>query len=297
MNPALRLVRVGQRQTYHSVKAAVDTAVPRPRIVPLFAAGAAVATATVTFCAGTEAKKSDTVIQQLENRLDRVMSKLRETGALFDNTTVLRSRAVQALFTVVRDESASNEAYVEYADRLCTILAEEGLARVNGTRPVYVKTPCGTYSGLQVPRYDGMCVVSVVRSGDILTEAVRKVAKGIAVGKVLCQRNESDPEKRPQLFYSKLPKDISSRQVILADPMLATGGSACMAIKVLLDAGVREENILFVNVVSCPEGIQRLARDYPKVRIVTAAIDEKLNSDKFIVPGLGDFGDRYYRTT
>ena len=260
---------------------------------PLVALGAAAivattATATATAALAAPAKEEKKKpIEVVEDRLERVLNKIRETGALYDNTTVLRSRAITALFSVIRDASADNKAYVQYADRLCTILAEEGLARVNGTRAKYVQTPCGLYNGLSVPSYESMCVVSIVRSGDILMEAVRKLATGISVGKILCQRDENDVEKRPKLFYSKLPQDIASKQVILADPMLATGGSAAMAIDVLIKAGVKEENILFLNVVSCPEGISRLARDYPKVKIVTAAIDEKLNADKFIVPGLG----------
>ena len=135
-----------------------------------------------------------------------------------------------------------------------------------------------------------------MRSGDILLEAVRKVALGIAVGKILIQRDEEDPEKRAKLFYSKLPKDIASRQVLVVDPMVATGGSVIRAIKVLIDAGVPEANITFLNVVSCPEGLRALYAAYPSIRTITAALDEKLNEDKYIVPGLGDFGDRYYST-
>lgn len=83
---------------------------------------------------------------------------------------------------------------------------------------------------------------------------------------------------------------------MLVDPMLATSGSAKAAMQCLIQAGVREENVLFLNVVSCPEGIKALMGAYPKITIVTAALDEKLNEQRFIVPGLGDFGDRYYNT-
>jgi uracil phosphoribosyltransferase len=123
-----------------------------------------------------------------------------------------------------------------------------------------------------------------------------------------------------QLFYVKLPGDIAKHKVILVDPMLATGGSALMAIGVciayftvyaaniavmllllcclqeLLRCGVQEENIVFVNVVSCPEGITALAHKYPAISILTAAVDDHLNGHKYIVPGLGDFGDRYFNT-
>lgn len=78
--------------------------------------------------------------------------------------------------------------------------------------------------------------------------------------------------------------------------MVATGGSACKAIQVLIDAGVPADKIMFLNVVACPEGLARLQQEFPKLKIVTAAVDEKLNDDKYIVPGLGDAGDRYFNT-
>jgi uracil phosphoribosyltransferase len=161
---------------------------------------------------------------------------------------------------------------------------------------VTVDTPCGKYKGLQSIPYREMCAVSVMRSGDILLEAVRLVAPGIAVGKILVQRDESHPDKIPILYYSKLPEEISQMQVLLVDPMLATGGSAKMSIDVLVAAGAREENITFLNVVSCPEGLTALNKAYPRVRVITTAVDDKLDGHKYIVPGVGDFGDRYYRT-
>lgn len=180
---------------------------------------------------------------------------------------------------------------------MCTILAEEGIAHLKTVQDKKVATPCGVYNGLAVPAYETMCAVSIMRSGDILLEALRKVAVGISVGKILMQRDEEDEAKRPKLYYSKLPENIADcRSILLVDPMLATGGSAILAIKVLVDAGVREDNILFLVVVAAPEGIQAVQKAYPGVRIVTAEIDEGLNEDKYIVPGLGDFGDRYYGT-
>lgn len=161
---------------------------------------------------------------------------------------------------------------------------------------VEVETPCGTYKGLKVPDYTSMCAVSIMRSGDILLEAVRRVAHGIAVGKVLVQRDEDTPEKKAKLFYSKLPPDIKNRQVLLVDPMIATGGSVIKTLEVLISAGVPQENIIFLNVVSVPEGLAALFKSYPKVKVITAALDKMLNNDKYIVPGLGDFGDRYYST-
>lgn len=114
----------------------------------------------------------------------------------------------------------------------------------------------------------------------------------VAVGKILIQRDEATA--MPQLMYSKLPPDIARRPVLLLDPMLATGGSAVMACKVLVDQGVPPENIIFVNIVCVQEGLDALAKAYPAVQVVTGAIDPILNDKKYIVPGLGDFGDRYF---
>ena len=213
------------------------------------------------------------------------------------NTTVLDSPAITLLFTSIRNVNTKVDTYINDADRLMRILAEEGLARVKGVKKVTIQTPCGSFDGLEPVPESRMCAVSIVRSGDILLEAVRSCAPKIKVGKILCQRDEEHPEKIAKLYYSKFPRDIASLEmVILVDPMLATGGSASLAIDTLLEAGVKEENIMFLNVVSCPEGLDHLSKNYPKIQIVTAAVDSHLNDDKYIVPGLGDFGDRYYST-
>lgn len=114
------------------------------------------------------------------------------------------------------------------------------------------------------------------------------------LGKILIQRDEETA--LPKLFYVKLPHDIGQRYVFLLDPMLATGGSAIMAIDSLKERGVTADRIIFVNLVSCPEGLTNLFRAHPQIKVVTAAIDEGLNERSYIVPGLGDFGDRYFGT-
>jgi len=211
------------------------------------------------------------------------------------NCKVLESRALTMLFTQIRDKNTAQLPYVQYSDRLMTILAEEGIAELC-TEEVTVETPCGQYKGLKMIDTDKLCAVSIVRSGDILLEAVRRLVPDVKVGKILMQRDEEDPEKKAKLYYSKLPPNVDSMTVLLCDPMLATGGSALGAIKVLIDAKVPEDKILFLNTVAAPEGLQKLYQEYPKLRVVTAALDSKLNEHKFIVPGLGDFGDRYYGT-
>jgi len=205
---------------------------------------------------------------------------------------VLSSPAITMLLTVIRDKVTTQRDYVAYSDRLMNILAEEGLARL--ATPGKVVTPCGEFQGLVPPEGHTICGVDIVRSGGILLEAVRRIAPDSKTAKILIQRDEETAE--PKLFYSKLPPGIEDLTVVLCDPMLATGGSAITAINVLKDAGVKEERILFLNVVSCPEGLRALAEKTPGVRIVTAALDDCLNAQKYIVPGVGDFGDRYYGT-
>lgn len=127
-----------------------------------------------------------------------------------------------------------------------------------------------------------------------MEEAVRDVCKKIRIGKILIQRDEKTAE--PKLFYIKLPAGITKRYVFLLDPMLATGGSACTAIKILKEHSVKEKRIIFLNLISCPEGIKKVMSQHPKIRIITAAIDSHLNKKFYIIPGLGDFGDRYFGT-
>lgn len=207
---------------------------------------------------------------------------------------VLESRAIRMLFTIMRNKTTTQKDYVAASDRLLTILAEEGLARLPSVQSQTVETPCGQYDGLSAPVAHNICAVDIMRSGAILLERVRALMPELKTAKILIQRDEETA--LPKLFYSKLPPKIAEKDVLLCDPMLATGGSALTAIQVLKEAGVSEERILFLNVVSCPEGLRALAEKAPNVRILTAGLDDCLNETKFIVPGLGDYGDRYYGT-
>jgi uracil phosphoribosyltransferase len=116
------------------------------------------------------------------------------------------------------------------------------------------------------------------------------------VGKILIQRDEDHPQKIPQFYYSKFPKQIANMYVLLCDPMLATGGSAVAAIQCLIQHGVNPDKLILANMICAPEGLRILAKQYPMVKIVTASVDETLNEEKFIVPGLGDYGDRFFNT-
>ncbi|GMI09285.1 hypothetical protein TrVE_jg5811 [Triparma verrucosa] len=215
---------------------------------------------------------------------------------LHPNLVVLQNKSLLNLFTRVRDQTTSPSDFEFYAKRLMTILAEETIADLPlATSPTTVSTPCSSFTGSFVDSTK-ICAVSIVRAGDSLLGCVRSLLPGVSVGKILIQRDESVPSKPAKLFYSKLPPNIESKQVILCDPMLATGGSACKAIESLVAVGVPPGSIVFSNVVCCPEGLKFLAEKYPEVKIVTASIDEGLNEEKYIVPGLGDYGDRFFNT-
>jgi len=172
------------------------------------------------------------------------------------------------------------------------ILAEDALAEFPST-DVKITTPCGPCDGCVGPDPTEICAVSIIRSGDALLDVVRDVEPAVRVGKILIQRDESHPDKVAKLFYSKLPPASGTQEapyVLLCDPMLATGGSALKAIEVLIQKyKVEPENIVFANMICAPEGLKAMAEAYPQIKIVTAAIDEYLNDDKFIVPGLGAY--------
>eukprot|EP00658_Telonema_sp_P-2_P032234 TRINITY_DN2391_c0_g1_i6.p1 TRINITY_DN2391_c0_g1~~TRINITY_DN2391_c0_g1_i6.p1 ORF type:complete len:268 (-),score=89.37 TRINITY_DN2391_c0_g1_i6:457-1260(-) len=199
-----------------------------------------------------------------------------------------------ALHTKIRDGQCTRDDFVFYSNRIMRLLVEESLAMLPFS-PVQITTPTGSpFDGYMFKSL--LCGVSIVRAGESMEQALRDVIKGVRIGKILIQRQEDTEEKAAQLYYSKLPNDIKDRQVMLLDPMLASGGSAICAVKVLIDAGCPEEQITFVNLVSCPEGLANLAKAYPKIKIVTSFVDPILNKDKWIIPGLGDFGDRFYGT-
>ncbi|MEE1798337.1 MULTISPECIES: uracil phosphoribosyltransferase [unclassified Streptomyces] len=199
---------------------------------------------------------------------------------------------LRALHTVIRDRDARREDFVFYAGRIIRLLTEAAL-NLLPFEPYDVTTPVGrTYQGLRFA--ENLVGVPIVRAGESMEAELRAVVPGIRIGKILIQRDKTT--KQPRLYYTAFPEDIATRQVLLLDPMLATGGTALAAIEVLRDLGVPEEHIVFVNFITCPEGIAAVGERYPGVRIVTSAIEEGLNENAYMMPGIGDFGDRYFGT-
>ncbi|KAG1666980.1 hypothetical protein FOA52_004263 [Chlamydomonas sp. UWO 241] len=211
---------------------------------------------------------------------------------IYPNLAVIPSNfQIRGMHTIIRDRTTKKNDFVFYANRMCRIVVEAGLGMLPFKEKT-VQTPAGEpYTGVVFTR--GICGVSVIRSGEAMENALRECCQGIKIGKVLVHRH-STTSSQQELIYEKLPCDIASRQVLLLDPVLGTGNTACNVIRVLLQHGVKEAHILFLCIVAAPEGIHKVCREHPGVRIVTSEIDRGINSESVVVPGVGEFGDRYF---
>jgi uracil phosphoribosyltransferase len=175
------------------------------------------------------------------------------------------------------------------AVRISLLMAAEATRDIPSAA-VQVETPLGPAAGRRV--HGGVVVVPVLRAGLGMLDAVLELIPSSRVGHIGLQRDEITAV--PSQYYSKLPADLSGCFVLMIDPMLATGGSAVAALDLLKRSGAR--NVRMICIVSAPEGIALVERHHPDAVIYTPAVDQGLNAHKFIVPGLGDFGDRLYGT-
>ncbi|SCV02910.1 LAME_0H06194g1_1 [Lachancea meyersii CBS 8951] len=209
----------------------------------------------------------------------------------YENVLLLpQTNQLLGLYTIIRDQTTRRPDFVFYADRIIRLLVEEGLNHMPVT-PKSVET--STNQKFEGVSFLGkICGVSIVRAGESMEQGLRECCRSVRIGKIVIQRDEETA--LPKLFYEKLPEDIADRYVFLLDPMLATGGSAAMATEVLIKRGVKPERIFFLNLICSKEGIDLFHAKFPKVKIVTGAIDSGLDENRYLVPGLGDFGDRYY---
>lgn len=196
---------------------------------------------------------------------------------------------VHAILAELRDEGTPPEAFRRLANRISVLLAAEALRELP-TETITVKTPLADAPGRRIGR--DVVVVPVLRAGLGMLDAVLQLLPDARVGHIGLQRDELTAIASQ--YYSKLPPSLESSYVLMIDPMLATGGSAVAAIDLLRRAGAN--NIRIVCIVAAPEGVELVERHYPDVHIYTPVVDIKLNAHKYIVPGLGDFGDRLYGT-
>ncbi len=189
----------------------------------------------------------------------------------------------------LRDARTAPPAFRRAANRISVLLAAEALRDLPSSAAT-VTTPLGPADGRVV--LTDVVVVPVLRAGLGMLDAVLELLPTARVGHIGLQRDEATAIA--SRYYSKLPPDLSQSHVLMIDPMLATGGSAVAAIDLIKAAGATAISMIFI--VSAPEGVSLLERAHPDVAVYTPVVDKQLNAHKFIVPGLGDFGDRLYGT-
>ena len=192
------------------------------------------------------------------------------------------------LLTSLRDETTGPAQYRALTRRLGLLLVAEA-TRDLATSPRDVVTPLEPFEGTQLA--EGLVAIPVLRAGLGLLEAVTELYPDAVVGYLGMERDEITHE--PRDYYAKLPP-MEGRRALVVDPMLATGGSGSAAVAYVKEAGATD--IVFVCVVAAPEGLAKMQADHPDVPIVAGALDRQLNERAYIVPGLGDFGDRLYGT-
>ncbi|MBI4885732.1 MAG: uracil phosphoribosyltransferase [Acidobacteria bacterium] len=196
---------------------------------------------------------------------------------------------VQDALMELRDVRTRPPAFRDAANRISVLLAAEALRDVPATDGT-VATPLGPARGRVI--HGDVVVVPVLRAGLGMLDAVLELLPAARVGHIGLQRDEATAIASK--YYSKLPPDLSGSYVLVIDPMLATGGSAAAAIDLIKTAGARM--IRMICIVAAPEGVALVERRHPDVPVYTPVVDDHLNAHKYIVPGLGDFGDRLYGT-
>jgi uracil phosphoribosyltransferase len=209
---------------------------------------------------------------------------------LVQDVFVVNHPLVATSIVALRDVATGTDDFRRHARLLTLVLAFHVLEDLP-TRDVNVETPLETTSGKVVDR--SVIFVPVLRAGLAMLDAMSDFVPGSKVGFVGLERDEETAIAHG--YYQKLPKQLAEAEVIILDPMLATGGSALATVELLKKN--RASSIRLACVVAAPEGIALLRKRHPDVRIYTAVVDRSLNDRKFILPGLGDFGDRYFGTT
>nr|CAD7587812.1 unnamed protein product [Timema genevievae] len=190
---------------------------------------------------------------------------------------------VRGLHTFIRNKDTPRDEFIFYSKRLIRLVIEYALSLLPFKEQI-VDTPQGVpYVGKRCAT-DKICGVSILRAGETMEQAVCDVCKDIRIGKILIQTNASTGE--PELYYLRLPKDIKDYKVILMDATVATGAAAMMAIRVLLDHDVLEENILIVSLLMAESGVHTIAYAFPGVQIVTTAVDPEINEKFYVIPGI-----------
>jgi len=190
--------------------------------------------------------------------------------------------------TILRDKNTTVEDFRNYASKLSYLLILEGSKNISLSNKE-IETPLTKTEGYEIENEN--VAVSVLRAGLGLVDRVKDLIPNVAFGYIGVQRNEETAE--PEYYYENLP-NLANKNVFILEPMLATGGSLSFAIDKVKESSPK--NIIALTVIAAPEGIKKLEKKHPDVTLVTANIDEKLNENWYIVPGLGDMGDRLFGT-
>uniref|UniRef100_A0A8C2TMH5 Uridine-cytidine kinase n=1 Tax=Coturnix japonica TaxID=93934 RepID=A0A8C2TMH5_COTJA len=238
----------------------------------------------------------DLIVQHVHSQLEKVRAlasahqgqPLPATLSVLENTPQVRG-----MHTIIRNKETSRDEFIFYSKRLMRLLIEHALSFLP-LKSVTVETPQGTtYEGKRFHR-QRITGVSILRAGETMEQALTAVCKDIRLGKILIQTNHDTGE--PELHYLRLPKEISEDYVILMDSTVSTGAAAMMAVRVLLDHDVPEERIFLLSLLMAEMGVHSVAYAFPRVRIITTAVDKRINEEFHIIPGIGNFGDRYFGT-
>ncbi|XP_049506373.1 uridine-cytidine kinase-like 1 isoform X3 [Panthera onca] len=244
----------------------------------------------------------DLIVQHMHSQLEErklrwdmaALASAHQCHPLPQTLSVLESTPqVRGMHTIIRDKETSRDEFIFYSKRLMRLLIEHALSFLP-FQDCVVQTPQGQdyagkcYAGKQITG------VSILRAGETMEPALRAVCKDVRIGTILIQTNQLTGE--PELHYLRLPKDISDDHVILMDCTVSTGAAAMMAVRVLLDHDVPEDKIFLLSLLMAEMGVHSVAYAFPQVRILTTAVDKRVNDLFRIIPGIGNFGDRYFGT-
>lgn len=191
--------------------------------------------------------------------------------------------------SIIRDEKTGTKDFRQSVEEIANLMAYEA-TRDLPTVDVDIKTPCGIAKCKQLAKK--VVIVPILRAGLGMVDGITNLIPTAKVGHIGAYRDETTLQ--PQSYYTKFPDTISEATVLLVDPMLATGGSVSYSINVLKQYKVK--NIIYMGIVGAPEGVKKIQEEHPDVDIYLASLDEKLNDKGYIVPGLGDCGDRLFGT-
>ena len=209
----------------------------------------------------------------------------------YENVVIFDHPLIRHKIAILRDESTSMKEFRELVEEITTLMTYESLKDGVLTTEIQVKTPLETCTQTVVSD-NSIVIVPILRAGLGMVNGIHVLFPSARVGHIGMYRNEET--LTPETYYCKLPEGIEDKLVLVVDPMLATGGSACDAIQLLKDKGCK--NIKFMAIIGAPEGVSKVAEAFPDVNIYVSTLDRCLNENGYILPGLGDAGDRLFGT-